>query len=116
MKKILAGMISFGLLVSGNLFAAQVTVNWATGHSAQGGETIMTTDTGTFNSFCIEFNEHVSIGSTYYYSTSSSAIAGGLTGGHPDPISIGTAWLFRNFLLLGIGLSGIAMVSRRMRG
>jgi VPDSG-CTERM motif len=67
---------------------------------ATGEITLQTTDVGTFNSFCLEVNEFVTTGGTYYYSTSNSAILGGtdtIDPGPGDPISIGTAWLYSQF-------------------
>ena len=52
---------------------------------------------GGFETFCVEFNEHFSPGSTYYYAISQGAINGGVSGGNPDPLSLGTAWLYLNF-------------------
>lgn len=101
MKKLLLPM-ALGALMTGNLFAASTTLNWADGnHSASGGEFKLVTDSnGTFNSFCIEHNEFVSLGGTYTYSISGGAIAGGYTGATAgtDPISIGSAYLYRNFI------------------
>ena len=52
---------------------------------------------GGFETFCIEYSEHFSPGSTYYYGISQGAMNGGLSGGNPDPISRGTAWLYLQF-------------------
>ena len=52
---------------------------------------------GGFETFCIEGNEYFNPGRTYYYSISQAAINGGISGGNPDPISMGTAWLYLNF-------------------
>jgi hypothetical protein len=54
-------------------------------------------DSNSFLSFCVEFNEHLSFGSTYYTEISTSAKDGGLTGGNPDPISATTAKLYSEF-------------------
>ena len=54
------------------------------------------TNTG-FETFCLETNEFINIGSTYYYGISQAAINGGVGGPHPDPISQGTAWLYLQF-------------------
>lgn len=53
---------------------------------------------GTFESFCLEYGEHFSPGSTYNYTVSGAATAGsgGAVGGQ-DPISAGTAWLYSQF-------------------
>lgn len=53
---------------------------------------------GTFESFCLEYTEYFSSGSTYNYTVSNAAVggAGGAVGGQ-DPISMGTAWLYSQF-------------------
>lgn len=50
-----------------------------------------------FETFCLETNEYVSIPGDYSYEVSNEAKAGGAGGGSPDPISIGTAWLYYQF-------------------
>lgn len=59
---------------------------------------------GTFQSFCVEGNEHINANATYSVVLSDNAIAGGDGGPHPDPLSIGAAWLYYEFargILLG---------------
>ena len=55
----------------------------------------------SFQSFCLEKNEYVDMGSTYNFSISDRAIAGGIDRGNnipgSDPISVGTAWLYHEF-------------------
>jgi hypothetical protein len=51
----------------------------------------------SFQSFCLEKNEYLNMGSTYNISISDRAVAGGVGGPHPDPISKGTAWLYHEF-------------------
>lgn len=56
--------------------------------------------TGTsFLTFCIEYSEHFSFGSTYYTQIATSAASGGVAGqvGGVDPISARTAALYREF-------------------
>ncbi len=63
---------------------------------------------GSFATFCLEFDEHISKG-TYDASISDSATMGGLTGatGGFDPLSNESAWLFDNFVTnYGIDGSG----------
>ena len=50
-----------------------------------------------FETFCVEYNEHFTPGSTLYYGISQGAVNGGISGGNPDLISRGTAWLYLQF-------------------
>lgn len=53
-----------------------------------------------FESFCIEKNEYISTGSTYNAEIKEDgAVNGGEAGGNPDPVSIGAAYLYNNFVL-----------------
>lgn len=57
----------------------------------------------SFQTFCIEYNEYISKGQQVNVSLSSSAVMGGantgpdVPGGNPDPVSIGTAYLYSQF-------------------
>ena len=69
-----------------------------------GGAFIATVNSGplgapgsSFYTFCLEFAEHFSPGSTYNYVINSKAVAGG-AGPEGDPISLGTAYLFSQYL------------------
>ena len=96
MKKFLLTIAMALSLLTAN--AAMVTVNWASNHSPNGGEFVLSDPlniTLPFNSFCLERNEYINLGSTYSY-TVSDRTDGGLSGPN-DPISIGTAWLYSNF-------------------
>jgi hypothetical protein len=100
MKKLgfLVLVMLVGVLVGATAFAGQVTVTWAVNHSPTGGEFILaTTDIGTFNSFCIEVDEYITVGGTYYYNTSNKSQLGGANTNAGDPISRGTAWLYSQF-------------------
>jgi len=65
----------------------------------------LATASGGFQTFCVEFTEEFSPGTTYQYGISSAAISGGGAAGGAhlvgstwmDPVSIGTAWLYRQF-------------------
>ena len=97
MKKLLLPM-ALGALLTANANAGTVTFAWGAAHSASGGEFIATTSgDGTFKTFCIEHNENIGLGTTYNYSVSGGAIQGGVSGGNPDPISLGTAYLYSQF-------------------
>ena len=50
-----------------------------------------------FQSFCLEFNEAINLGGQYDYTIGTGAIMGGVAGGNPDPLGIGTAWLYQQF-------------------
>jgi len=50
----------------------------------------------SFQSFCLEVNEHIALGSTYDVVFNTKAVNGG-AGPGGDPISLGTAWLYHNF-------------------
>jgi hypothetical protein len=54
---------------------------------------------GTFQTFCLEWNEHISLGGTSYdavLNSENAAVLGG-TAASLDPISVGTAWLYQQF-------------------
>ena len=113
---IIASVALFGPMASANTM--QVTMNNGNRQPSPGGEFNASSadfDPGTmgyaasttfhvagatntgFETFCVETNEFINPGSTYYYGISQNAINGGVGGGHPDPISQGTAWLYLNF-------------------
>jgi hypothetical protein len=96
--------------------AGQVTFSGSTYASGAGGEFTFTVLSGldishyatgttsnvsnppSFQSFCLEENEYIQQGYTYNFGAlSGSAMAGGAGGPSPDPISIGTAWLYSQF-------------------
>jgi hypothetical protein len=51
----------------------------------------------TFQTFCIETNEFITQGGTYNVTLSNAAVRGGIAGGSPDPLSVGTANLYWRF-------------------
>lgn len=51
---------------------------------------------GGFQTFCVERNEGLS-SQPFWAELSTEAKLGGLGGGSPDPLSIGTAWLYKLF-------------------
>ena len=51
---------------------------------------------GGFQTFCLEVNEGIS-GQPFAAELNLAAVNGGLGGGSPDPLSIGTAWLYKQF-------------------
>jgi hypothetical protein len=59
---------------------------------------------GGFETFCLETNEHISPPETVNAVIGTAAVNGGVGGGNPDPISLGTAFLYSQFatgMLLG---------------
>ncbi len=97
---------------SASALTMQLTLNYGSRHSGNGGEfnasspdfvpatmgyAATTIYNGGFETFCLETNEYFNPGSSYYYAISQGAIDGGISGGNPDPISKGTAWLYLNF-------------------
>ncbi len=77
--------------ITGTDFANPGTMGYATTTTSSGGSP------GSFETFCVETNQYFSPGSTYYYSISQVASPGGVGGGSPDPLSLGTAWLYLGF-------------------
>ena len=97
----------------------QITLDWGAGtygHGSGGGEfmargvagQVLNGATGSFLTFCLEFNSHISLNTAYYVDLSSSAIPGGgvaatyagdVAGvaGVSDPLSHATAWLYTQF-------------------
>lgn len=51
-----------------------------------------------FQSFCLELNEGISMGTPYTYSIDTAAVAGGYGGGSPDPLDAKTAYLYYSFI------------------
>ena len=108
MKKYLLLLIAAATLTVSSAYANPtltnlVTITQASDHSPNGGEFLLTSDGGasftSFDTFCIEINQNVSMGSPYTYTIDNGSDGGvgpknslGLT-----PVSIGTAWLYSQF-------------------
>jgi len=98
-----------GVMAAPNLFAGFdgtiVLTQNAYSYGNGGQFTAVTTGLGTFQTFCIEYNEEYQPGSQYDYYENSGAVAGGVgayatdphTGLPMDNISMGTAWLYSQF-------------------
>lgn len=52
---------------------------------------------GTFQTFCLEKNEYISAGVLYNVVLNSMAVNGGTGGPNPDPLSVGSAYLYEKF-------------------
>jgi hypothetical protein len=100
MKKLIGMVALAGMLASLSVQGTMLDVNRpldAYGGMGGGEFTIDAEGLGVFRSFCLEGNEYLDLGQNYYYTVSDSAKAGGIGGGSPDPISLGTAWLYSQF-------------------
>jgi len=109
MKKYWAVMTLAGVMAGSNLYASydgSMTLAQGPYSYGNGGEfTAVTTGLGTFQTFCIEYNEEFVPGNSYNYNMNSGAVAGGSgtdatdphTGLPMDNISRGTAWLYSQF-------------------
>jgi hypothetical protein len=117
--KILFISIMVIAMVAPEVMGATITINRVGGYySGVGGELNITPSTDLnwllnnynakaiagngFESFCLEYNEYISLGATYYAAINDRALNGGVSGSVPsggDPISVGTAWLYNQFRL-----------------
>jgi hypothetical protein len=109
MKKVLLTgaivTIVFGLHVSA-IAGPTVTVKQGLYQAGSGGEFKIVVNDGlpghaagtSFQSFCLERNEYLSFGETYFVDVSDVAVNGGLGGPSPDPLDPRTAWLYNEFL------------------
>jgi len=106
----IAALVLFGALIaSAPVFAGSMVISGdqvkyigqIAGSSPNGGVFKFTDVTQGFDFFtyCIELNEYISAGDTYYANVTNAAIPGGVGGGDPDPIDARTAWLFSQFTL-----------------
>jgi len=117
MKKLSTLIGVAGVLFATNMYASfdgTVTLNSSAYSWGNGGEfTAVTSGLGTFQTFCIEYNEEFGPGNTYAYKENTGAVSGGVNLGtlHTDPntglamdnISIGTAYLYSQFRNGGLG-------------
>jgi hypothetical protein len=97
------------LAISGTVFA-NLTVKYigpTYGGSTSYGSLVFQVTAGTdsfYNvgdtilSFCLERNEHITPGETYLATFGTGAIAGGISGGNPDPLSGKSALLYSQFI------------------
>ncbi|MBL8764983.1 MAG: hypothetical protein JNM07_12005 [Phycisphaerae bacterium] len=104
---LLAGLMV--IAVAGAANAAQVTVYSGPYQYGGGGEfnaspsafpfnPVALTNSGLFETFCLELSEHLSFGTTYNVSFGPDAVGGGNGGGSPDPLSNETAYLYYQFI------------------
>ena len=95
------------IIASQAMAVPTITVSGGPYQAGSGGEFTITVTSGgipgqpngsTFQSFCIETDEYISFGKTYYVDISTNAIQGGSGGPEPDPLDPRTAWLYNQFL------------------
>jgi hypothetical protein len=94
-------------LVSSAMAAPTVKITGGPYQSGSGGEfTALIGNGGTagladgylFQTFCLEKDETLAFGSTYYFTVNTAADEGGVGGASPDPLDPRTAWLYNEFL------------------
>lgn len=100
MKSVIKKLVSLAALagalgVSSSFALPTALVNDGPG-SPGGVFNVVSTADGVFQSFCLEIDESIVLGGTYYYTISTAAKYNG-TVSTPDPISMATAWLYRNY-------------------
>jgi hypothetical protein len=92
--------------VSPVLAGPSVQVEAGLYQAGSGGEfktTILTGDVpgiplgSSFQTFCVEMDEYISLPGTYYSVVNTSAVQGGVGGPEPDPLDPRTAWLYHEF-------------------
>lgn len=111
-KSLIRALVVGASLAATSAFANSVNIvdlsndGNTTGGNGDGGEFLaITSDNGTFVTFCLEEFVKVHFGPTYTYDISSRAFSGGGDAHDPvgagpagDPISVGTAWLYTQFI------------------
>jgi hypothetical protein len=115
MKKLCMVFGLAGMMAASNLYASfdgTMTLSQGPYSWGNGGEfTAVTSGLGTFQTFCIEYNEEFVPNDTFDYNENTGAVAGGAgvdatdpnTGLPMDNISIGTAYLYSQFRNGGLG-------------
>lgn len=103
MKLLLKTLIVGAGLSASSLFALPTVFVTRTGFDgipdAMGGEFVAhSSANGTFLTFCLEHSVGVVPGEVYEYTIDDVVLAGGVAGPLGDPISNGTAWLYKSFL------------------
>lgn len=106
MQKILLIAALVAIVVSPAAAALKVTVSNHPDRASSGGvftATNASTPAGSlpddlvFGTFCIETNEFLGLGSTYFVTINTAAVDGGVGGGNPDPLDFKTAYLYHTY-------------------
>jgi hypothetical protein len=94
-------------IVSPAMAVPTITISGGPYQAGSGGEFTINVISGeipgnpvgsSFQSFCIETDEYIAFGNTYYVQISTNAILGGANVQSPDPLDPRTAWLYNEFL------------------
>lgn len=97
------GMLAIGVILSAmfavSSHATTITFSHAAGYPGGAGEfnAVLSNGHPLFQTFCLERNEFITMGTPYDFNISMAAVNGGFGGGSPDHISSQTAYLFTNF-------------------
>lgn len=84
---------------SGGLGGGEFTIGqspWGANYGAKAQASFLVPNATGFQTFCLEGNESAGYGWSDA-SLSDGAVGGGFSGGNPDPICLGTAWLYSEF-------------------
>lgn len=95
-----AGAVLALILFAGVANAATVKITKGDYTASSGGEyNVSANNLGptSFQSFCLEHDENLTFGMTYYAKVNTEAVDGGAGGPSPDPIDSMTAYLYYNF-------------------
>lgn len=100
MNKVVLACLMAGAVSAITSSAATITFSDGPGSTGGGEFNVVTSDNGSFITFCLEYNETIAMNTTYNYVVSQAAKNGGSGGGvnGQDPLSKATAWLYLQFL------------------
>ncbi len=113
LKKLILAILLAAATTAPSTFAATVSLSDIPNAGSTGGGEFraVTTDHGTFRTFCLEAVQGINLETPYKYTISDSAQSQG------DPLSLATAWLYNEFLngtlagIVGGALSGLYIQS-----
>jgi hypothetical protein len=107
MKKLIVSLMICVFMAAPAMAVPTITIGGGPYQAGSGGEFKITVTSGeipghpvgsSFQSFCVETDEYITLGNTYYVDISTNAIQGGSGGPTPDPLDPRTAWLYNQFL------------------
>ena len=91
-KLILTCLVASAMAAPSAFAVSTVTLSDGPGNTGGGEFNATTSANGNFITFCLEYNEHITMGVQYYYQISTA------TSGNGDHLSLATAWLYNQFL------------------